>query len=225
MRTRRRRSSIRVAATASAGLLGIAVGWAFFAGSAFSDAPSTTVSFYVYGKSNCTGKTEPVTIVFRGYANAARSANHLQKHTGWASTSGNLRYIKGHDGCAPQDWQRSTGKVTSHWHARGKTLHMNTTTDHWTLATAHHETVKPCPGTATGHVVFGDPDGAYGSGFDRGRETVYNAFGGAAGIPGHTGSSTYWGNSVNFTQCDGSVAGSDGTVYWINIPNSMHALP
>jgi hypothetical protein len=214
-RTRRRPASrTLVGAVVAAAVLG--------ATSADAHAPSSVTSFYVWANSTCTSKAEPITIVFTGFANATRAANHVQKHTVWAVTSGNTRYLKGHftnPSCRLQNWQRSAGLAGDRWHMRGRTIHALSSTDVTTLASAHRESIKAC-----GHVVK-PAAGGVPSGFDQGREKLYEKFGGAAGIVGHPPASVNWGNSTNFQQCDGSYAGANGKVYSIGVPNALHALP
>jgi hypothetical protein len=177
--------------------------------------PGTVTNFYLYSSSTCpiNKPTEPVNIVFTGYANSSRTVNHLRTHTGWTGSAGNTRYFKGHDySCSGQNWQRAAGSSTYHWHARGRTLHSSSSTDATTFGSAHLEVVKAC-----GHAV--KP-----SGFDSGRERVFTLFGGPAGLADHP--SAYirinWGNSRNFLQCDNAFAGGNGKVYSIRIPNALH---
>ena len=188
---------------------------ALLASRADAHLPASVTNFYVYSSSTCPAdkKSEPVNIVFTVYANSSRSPNHFQKHTGWISTAGNTRYFKGHDySCSAQNWQRAGGSTSSHWHARGRTLHSVSSPDRTTLASAHLEVLKLC-----GHAVKSSP-----SGFDTGREEVYTKFGGPAGLADHKGATANWGNSRNFLQCDNAYAGSNGKVYSIKIPNAVH---
>jgi hypothetical protein len=197
---------------------------AVFGSRAEAHLPPTVTYFYVYSSSTCSKQTEPLNVLFTTHANAARSVNHVQKHTGWIAPSGsgaNTRYLRGHDySCLAQNWQRATGSDADHWHIRGRTLHKDYKADITTIASAHREVVRAC-----GHAVK-PASGGTPSGFDTGREQVYTKFGGLAGLADHTGPATLnWGNTKNFLQCDGAYAASNGKVYSIKIPSTVHALP
>lgn len=160
---------------------------------------------------------DPVGVVFFGSTgHAAGAAAAVEQHAGWSVSGGGSQGLNVHQGngnyaCKGTDHQRANGTL-SRFHVR--LWFVNATSGQSTMksvGTPHHEdfvTSPPC-----GHAV--DSNGPTGSGFDWGRRKLSEEmFDG-----GHTGQQNqYWGNTANFRQCDGDLAGSSGT--GVLIPNN-----
>jgi len=127
---------------------------------------------YSYRKSNCTQPSDPITIVFYGYATGMRSNNHVRAHTGWSGGAGGGQYFTSHGHCGPSHrHSESAGPISSRYHIRMRQTY--DTDPHWgttTVATPHHEDfVSTC--TPPNHAVdkggLGRGQGLW-SGFDQG---------------------------------------------------------
>src|SRR5919108_1900962 len=160
--------------------------------------------------SNCTSEywVDPVTLLFEGdEAHAANVARAFEVHLGWYNQSGGgqrlrVKYNSTQYTCKYMDEQRANGCGTcTRTHARLWHVPASGGANHKVAATPHHEdwiTLRFC------HAV--DENGPNGSGFDRGRQAVANGF----EANGHSREHQYWGNTRNFRQCDGGLAGSNG---------------
>lgn len=154
-----------------------------------------------------TAWVDPVGVVFEGdearHQNVARA---FEVHLGWYDNSGEgqalyVKYVQGGYLCVLLDHQRANGGgPQGRHHIRLWHIPASTGPDKKVAGTPHHEDwVFPC-----GHAV--DANGPNGSGFDRGRQAVRDAF---ASV-GHAVDHREWGNTRNFKQCDNEWAGSNG---------------
>lgn len=167
---------------------------------------------------------DPVTVVFEGsYANAAGSAEAVSAHAGWVSNAAGsssqslwVHQGSGNYSCRITDKQRADGGNSSdRFHIRlwfvdasqGKSVLK-------TVGTPHHEDYVLGPSCFGSHAV--DKNGSNGSGFDKGRARLGSTFLSA----GHGVQNEGWGNTANFEQCDGDLAGSNGTGNRIQINHS-----
>lgn len=179
-------------------------------------------SFYSIRQSDCQPNeaSDPVGVVFYGsQAHAAGAAAAAQAHTGWSVSGGGSQGLWVHQGnqnysCRGTDYQRASGTF-SRFHIRIWFVDATSNSSvRKSVGTPHHEdfvTVPPC-----GHAV--DSNGPTGSGFDWGRRELSDEMWDG----GHTGQQNeYWGNTINFKQCDGDYAGSNGVGVTIPI-NHAH---
>lgn len=180
---------------------------------------------YSHRADNCSSRSDPITIVFYGYATASRSNNHVRAHTGWGGGSGGGQYFASHGICGPGTYHAESGTFSRYHIRMRKTYDADTT---WrgttTTSTPHHEDwigVIGCyHAVDRGGVSQPYPYNQGNSGFDQGRKRIFNAL---YGESGHTFAlSENWGNTQEFKQCDDDWAGSNGTVFWFRIPNSSH---
>lgn len=180
---------------------------------------------YSHRADNCASRSDPITVVFSGYATGSRSLNHLRFHTGWGGGSGGGQYFASHGICSPGTQHTESGTFTRYHIRMRKTYDADTT---WrgttTVGTPHHEDWIGYGGcfhaVDKGGVSQPYPYNQGNSGFDQGRKRIFNAL---YGEPGHTFMlSENWGNTQEFKQCDDDWAGSNGTVFWFRMPNSNH---
>jgi hypothetical protein len=163
-------------------------------------------SYPYTGNTSCGGAIDPVNLVFDGSAGTpTNTLQEIQGHSGWSNTSGSAQalYVNGAPGyyvCRRMNGQRaSAGSTSSRYHVR--VYGIPGASGRLVAGSAHHEDfVWYC-----GHAV--DKNGSNGSGFDQGRRQLVNKFQ-ASGTHSTTGK--WWGNTRNFRQCDGDLAGSDG---------------
>jgi hypothetical protein len=193
---------------------------------------------YTFGNANCEGsKSDPVGVIFRGkHAGPSNVSTYVTDEAGWGWTENDgaqgllVHQADGSYQCRATDAsnaQHSVYGLNSRFHVRlwyvpgsaggGEVK---------TVGTPHHEdwiTASPfnhCRG-ATGvgsHAVDkGGVNQALSSGFDQGRHELRGWLGRR-----HAWESENWGNTAEFEQCDGDMAGSDGygVIIWIN--RSMH---
>ncbi|MGH2989056.1 MAG: hypothetical protein ACRDMA_04215 [Solirubrobacterales bacterium] len=161
---------------------------------------------------NCVSSdwVDPVTLLFEGgEAHAANVARAFEVHLGWFNQSGGGQRLRvkvnaTQYSCKFMDAQRANGGSTSaRTHARLWHVPASGGANHQVAATPHHEDfVLTC--IPPRHAV--DKNGPNGSGFDRGRQAVANAF----EANRHSRQHQSWGNTRNFRQCDGDLAGSNG---------------
>lgn len=181
---------------------------------------------YSHRASDCASRSDPITVVFYGYATGTRTLNHVRFHTGWGGGSGGGQYFASHGICGAGTQHAESGTFTRYHIRMRKTYHDDATWGTTSTGTPHHEdwidsAISGCfPGNHAVDKGGVDKGGGLQSGFDQGRTRIYNAL---IGQPGHTfGGSVNWGNTQEFKQCDGDWAGSHGTVYWFRIPNNSH---
>jgi hypothetical protein len=114
------------------------------------------------------------------------------------------------------------GAWASHWALSDSRFHVRFRDGHYTdptfrtfsLATPHKELRKDC-----GHVVISTNSNGW-SGFDEGRMKLDNQMSAAGG---HYSYYKYVGNSAQMTQCNGTVAGSNGQARYIRIDTETGA--
>jgi len=189
----------------------------------FPSAGRAHFQTYPYSLSGCpaTGGNwvDPVTVVFYGYGTADRSLNHVRNHLGWNDESGTSQSFSSHNACGVMYGQKASGCfLCDRYHIRVRKTHDGDAVYGTTSVGApHHEDfVWTC--LPPSHAV--DKGGAgtgLASGFDQGRQAVYQAFAGP-----HGGFFQYWGNTAKKKQCDGDYAGSNGNVFWTPVPSIYH---
>ncbi|MGH2988740.1 MAG: hypothetical protein ACRDMY_13610 [Gaiellaceae bacterium] len=181
---------------------------------------------YSHKKSDCASRTDPITIVFYGFATADRVNNHVRHHTGWGGGTGGGQHFASHGVCGGGTRHAESGTFTRYHIRLRKTYHDDATWWTTTTGTPHHEdwsTEWGCNYGFGGHAVDKggvSQEGSNWSGFDMGRKHIFNALYQKSGH-GFAGS-VNWGNTREFKQCDGDKAGSNGTVFWFHVPNSYH---
>lgn len=180
---------------------------------------------YSHRADNCASRSDPITVVFYGYATGSRSLNHIRFHTGWGGGSGGGQYFASHGICGAGTQHAENGTFTRYHIRMRKTYDADTT---WrgttTVGTPHHEGYIGYGGcfhaVDRGGVSQPYPYNQGNSGFDQGRKRIFNAL---YGETGHTFMlAENWGNTQEFKQCDDDWAGSNGTVFWFRMPNSNH---
>lgn len=162
--------------------------------------------------------SDPVNLVFDGtYGSAGNTIRGIENHNNWTDTSGSGQNLgvaintTGSYSCNAMYGQRASGTFTR-FHVR--IWNIPAATGRLVAGSAHHEdfiTIPPC-----GHAV--DSNGSNGSGFDQGRRKLVDGW----QAHGHSADGVWWGNTRNFQQCDGDMAGSDGVGVVLNQP---HAHP
>lgn len=171
---------------------------------------------YTHGACPATSanRVDPLNILFRSWGTYGRALSQTQSHAGWADDGGSAQYFFDHGSCALMHGQRaSAGVIWSRFHVRVRGQHEDSTLGWTAIGDAHHEDlVLTC-----GHAV--DSNGPEGSGFDQGRNELRAAMA-AAGHAVSTGN--WWGNTQNFKQCDGDLAGSNGYTTYITLHQVNH---
>lgn len=165
-----------------------------------------------YGCSNTVWK-DPVTVVFNGdEARAPNTARAVEQHLGWTNQDGGSQSLLVKDKLSSGSWvylcnaldeQRANGgSVSTRKHIRLWRIPASSGDSMKVAATPHNEgyNILKC----LSHFVFRN-DPTDGSGFDQGRRSIQNGF------SSHSQSTTNWGNTRSFQQCDGGWAGSNGT--------------
>lgn len=200
------------------------------------DGPSGS---YAFGSSDCTGgKSDPVGVLFRGrHGGPTNVAKFISKETGWEWTENDnpqgllVHQTDGSYGCRATDVARAEHTVDgpfSRYHIRLWYVPASQGTgEAKTVGTPHHEDWvwdDPLTNHCTGATYAGNHAVDEGgvkqekeSGFTRGRHKLKEDFQGR-----HAIESEYWGNTVEFEQCDNGWAGSDGWGITIWINNSLH---
>jgi hypothetical protein len=162
--------------------------------------------------------TDPVNLVFDGpHGTAANTIRGMENHNNWFLGSGSSQNLSvalstSAYRCDEMDGQRANGTTTeSRFHAR--VWGIPGAPGRLVAGAAHHEDfVNPfqCPPFG-GHAV--DQNGPEGSGFDQGRRRLVDGW----QAHGHVATGKLWGNTRNFMQCDGGIAGSDGVGVVLNM--------
>ncbi len=179
---------------------------------------------YSFKNGSCTtdNRVDPVTVVFTNLATTDRVNQNINQHTDLDhGASPNGQHFGTSGQCLAQTVDKSSCLLIActRWHIRGRLAAAShaiygTTTQ----ATPHHEDWVDDiqnPGCLPGnHAVDkgGVQTGGY-SGFSQGRDHIFDGFFQA----GHVVETVYWGNTQEFPQCDGDMAGSDGFVDYIKI--------
>jgi hypothetical protein len=159
-------------------------------------------------------RVDPLNVLFRAWGTYGRALAQVQSHAGWADDGGSAQYFVDHASCSLMHGQRaSAGMLRSRFHVRVRGQHEDPSLGWTATGDAHHEDlVLTC-----GHAV--DSNGPGGSGFDQGRNELRAAMA-AAGHAITTGN--WWGNTQNFKQCDGDLAGSNGYTTYITLHQVNH---
>ncbi len=169
-------------------------------------------------KDDCTtaNRVDPVTVVFTNLATTDRVNQNVNQHTNLdhgATPFGGQKFRVNTD-CSDQTVDKSSCSfwTCTRWHIRGRQSPVtHAIYGSTTASTPHNEQwieSEDCNvfGFGGNHAVF--PDG-----FDQAREHIRSGF--VAG--GHTYETLSWGNTQNMPQCNGQLAASNGTVYYIKI--------
>jgi hypothetical protein len=159
-------------------------------------------------------RVDPLNVLFRTWGTYGRALSQTQAHAGWGDENGSTQSFVDHATCSTMHGQRASASVfRSRFHVRVRGQHQDPVLG-WTAAgDAHHEDVV----VTCGHAV--DSNGPEGSGFDQGRNELRSRFAGA----GHAISTgNWWGNTQNFKQCDGDLAGSNGYTTYITLHQVNH---
>jgi hypothetical protein len=174
---------------------------------------------YSFKNGTCTeaNRVDPVTIVFWNLATTDRVNQNINQHTDLDhGASPNAQHFGTSGQCLGQTVDKSSCAqvACTRWHIRGRLAAAShavygTTTQ----STPHHEDwVLTC--FPPNHAVDkGGVSEGTSSGFDQGRDHILSGF----LIDGHVQETVYWGNTQEFPQCDGDLAGSLGWVYYIKI--------
>ena len=159
-------------------------------------------------------RVDPLNVLFRTWGTYGRALSQTQSHAGWGDDGGTAQSFVDHAACASMHGQRASARVlASRFHVRVRGQHEDPALGWTATGDAHHEDlVFPC-----GHAV--DSNGTEGSGFDQGRNELRSRFASS----GHVVSSgNWWGNTQNFKQCDGDLAGSNGYTTYITLHQVNH---
>jgi hypothetical protein len=158
-----------------------------------------------------------VNLVFDGtYGSVSNTVRGIENHNNWTNTSGssqNLAVATNTSGsyvCNAMNAQRADGTF-SRFHVR--IWNIPAATGRLVAGSAHHEDWVTWPPPPCGHAV--DSNGSNGSGFDQGRRKLVDGW----QAHGHSANGVWWGNTRNFRQCDGDLAGSDGVGVVLNQPH------
>lgn len=159
-------------------------------------------------------RVDPLNVLFRAWGTHGRALSQTQSHAGWGDDGGSTQSFADHGSCAAMHGQRaSAGLLSSRYHVRVRGQHEDAVLGWTATGAAHHEDlVLTC-----GHAV--DSNGPEGSGFDQGRNELRSRFA-SAGHAISTGN--WWGNTQNFKQCDGDLAGSNGYTTYITLHQVNH---
>lgn len=173
--------------------------------------------YYHYTSDSCpnstTNRVDPITDMFTRDASAWNTRVHINHPTGWELTSlGDPQKFQVQNNC-----DTMTNQLASCDSCFGNRAHvryrqspfLDFTYGTVTMTDPHQEDLARC-GLYAKHAT--DQNGASGSGFDKGRARIYQAFLGTH----HTyGGSANWGNTQNMPQRDGTWAASNGIVgFW-----------
>lgn len=159
-------------------------------------------------------RVDPLNILFRAWGTHGRALAQTQSHAGWKDDGGSAQYFVDHSTCSVMHGQRaSAGVIWSRFHIRVRGQHEEPTLGWTATGDAHHEDLV----VTCGHAV--DSNGPEGSGFDQGRNELRARMAAA----GHAVSAgNWWGNTQNFKQCDGDLAGSNGYTTYITLHQVNH---
>jgi hypothetical protein len=179
---------------------------------------------YTHANNQCNegSRVDPVNVVFYTWGTFGRAENQIQAHAGWFNAQGSDQYFADHGSCNLFHTQRASGDSDDtrfHVRVRGQHSDPNPSLNWTAMGDAHHEDWVPsCDFFTGGHAVDSNSEDPSGSGFDQGRtELAY-----LMGFYGHTYYYTWWGNTQNFLQCDGDLAGSDGNTAFIQLHQVNH---
>ncbi len=200
---------------------------------------------YDFPSEDCKGShTDPVGALFVGKRGGVENVEwHIEKHNGWDRNVGvtnakgekhslRVRNAQGELECKVLSTANANaGSTSDRFHIRLWGIPGSEFPEKMTVGTPHHEDFVIFGCSPPNHAV--DPNGSAGeehgpnaSGFDWARHELKYYFSHpneknpSADYYGgnHHVENEYWGNSANFTQCTGAMAGSDGwgVVIWVN---------
>lgn len=171
---------------------------------------------YTHGSCPATSgnRVDPLNVLFTTWGTHGRALAQTRSHAGWSDEGGSAQTFVDHATCSSMHGQRASASIfRSRFHVRVRGQHEDANLGWAATGDAHHEDfVLTC-----GHAV--DANGPGGSGFDQGRNELREAMA-AAGHAVSTGN--WWGNTQNFKQCDGDLAGSNGYTTYITLHQVNH---
>jgi hypothetical protein len=180
-------------------------------------AAELNIKWYSFRDQACTQRVDPVTTIFFYNAHQEWVNRHIPHHNvfvldvqfeGIAEPLQNF-WDAGY--CTAQwgAWASAYANADSRFHVRFRDGHYTDPT-FWTfsIATPHKELRRDC-----GHAVIATNSSGW-SGFDEGRLKLATQMSTSGG---HYSYYKYVGNSAQMTQCDGTVAGSNGQARYIRI--------
>ena len=170
--------------------------------------------------SGCSDPVDPINVFFYGRsATWRRTSRFIRRYTDWDDGDGSDQEFKSSGRCRIQRVQRADGgNASSRFHIRLSQLaQRDRRRRRATVGDAHHEDLNVVTNCfPAGHAVdkgtARDPT-PNGSGFDQGRRELVNAF----RARGRRVRARNWGNTLEFEQCDGDLAGSDGLTAFTSI--------
>jgi len=183
-----------------------------------------------YGTCGLTRK-DPINVVFTDWAYPSRVSLHAEDHGPWTvHTNGESEkqcFIDHGGKLLPQNDSNASNDGSWYYpdrfHMRyhvGTNANGGTDIDpQWNIysvAAVHHEDQHFRPGC--GHVIDHNDDNDGVSGFDMGRNNIYEKWVAAPGSHHQRVAVQYWDNIDRMLQCDGRESWSDGWVYFINVP-------
>ncbi len=153
--------------------------------------------------SDCNALSDPVNLAFKGTNAWASDVDRtIRVHAGWSNTSGGDQSlgVGSAKACTLMQYQVASGSF-SRFHVRLWRIPGTSGASKLAADAVHHEDfVAECPG----HAV--DSNGDTGSGFDWADASSWTS----SQSGGHEAVGRSWGNTVNFQQCDGDFARSNG---------------
>lgn len=166
---------------------------------------------YSHNSSGCNSPVNPVSMVFYNQGTADNAIYHVYHHSGWDGTvieQGQYFASIYHLVCRFQNGASADGYVfeTRHHVRFRQSYDADGTFGITTVGTPHFEKKVGC-----GHAVYPTSNGV--SGFDTARRDL----GDSMGAGGHNTWYVGWGNTQNFTQCNGWIAASNGNVRYVEI--------
>lgn len=180
---------------------------------------------YTYRDNACSVRADPINDIFVEAATATLVDTHAGHHGNWTNNDGSDQWFYVHSCRLMEQQAASGGGQSSRYHMRiirGRTSSGATDTDStwhtWSAADSHHEdyVLWPSCNIAPGSHAVDKNNSDSGGGFNQGRYDVYTNW--VQNNGGHKWKrAENWNNTMRFTQCDGDVAYSDGTVDFIEV--------
>lgn len=160
---------------------------------------------------------DPINVVFYTWGTYGRVDSQIRSHAGWVDTGAESQEFADHGYCYDMHDDLADGEGTRN-HIRFRGQHSDTSLGWPAWGGVHHEDYVSFPQCLPngGHAV--DANGPNGSGYDQGR-ALLNQF---MYDGGHSYYYAWWGNTQNFEQCDGDLAGSDGYTSYIQLHQVNH---
>jgi len=201
-------------------LVGIGTGVSLAPQGASADMDfSSHVRQYSYDSLSCTGRVDPVSVLF--YQNSTTSAvnTHAGDHGSWTHTDGTEQYFWDH-ACDDFEGQRASqnsylGVTRYHMRHRSGLDYFNFGT--YSAATPHRETIKNCnfvPKHAANASSGSEPGGFVRAKWDIGYN--WHNWNNGGGLH-YIDQFAWWGNTSPMSQCDGTSAWNDGYIDYVEI--------